>query len=192
MTGIRQVRLSEIVGKGYDCFWNDRSMYEQLKGGRSSKKSATMALRTIYRMMKYPDANMLVVRRVYGTLKDSCFAQLLWAIDRLDVTKYWKVNTNPLLLTYKPTGQQIIFRGLDDPLKITSIAVRRGYLCWVWIEEAYEITDPESFRKLELSIRGRIPPSTGLFKQFTFTFNPWRENWIKERFWDVPQDNVFL
>jgi len=83
-------------------------------------------------MMQFPDANMLVVRRVYSTLKDSCFAQLLWAIDKLQVTKYWKVNTNPLMLTYKPTGQQILFRGLDDPLKITSIAVRRGYLVWVW------------------------------------------------------------
>ena len=107
-------------------------MYECVKGGRSSKKSATMALRSIYRMMQFPDANMLVVRRVYSTLKDSCFAQLLWAIDKLQVTKYWKVNTNPLMLTYKPTGQQILFRGLDDPLKITSIAVRRGYLVWVW------------------------------------------------------------
>ena len=121
-----------MVGRSYDCFWVDKSLYENLKGGRSSKKSATMALRTIHRMMQYPDANMLVVRRVYGTLKESCFTQLLWAIDRLGVTKYWKVNTNPLMLTYKPTGQQILFRGLDDPLKITSITVRHGILCWVW------------------------------------------------------------
>ena len=133
---------------------------------------------------------MLVVRRVYGTLKDSCFANLLWAIDRLGVTKRWKVNTNPLLLTYIPTGQQIIFRGLDDPLKLTSITVRRGKLCWVWVEEAYEVTDPEAFRKLEMSIRGMLPP--GLFKQFTLTFNPWRENWIKERFWDNSEEDVFL
>ena len=186
------VKLSKIVGSGYDCFWNDKSLYENLKGGRSSKKSATMALRSIYRMMKYPEANMLVVRRVYSTLKDSCFAQLDWAIHRFGVEKYWKLNTNPLQMTYKPTGQKILFRGLDDPLKITSIAVTKGYLCWVWLEEAYEITDPESFRKLELSIRGRIPPSTGLFKQFTFTFNPWRENWIKERFWDNVPPNTFL
>ena len=184
------LRLSEVVGQGYDCFMRDESLYESIKGGRASKKSATMALRTIIRMMKYPDANMLVVRKVYGTLKDSCFANLLWAIDRLGVTDYWKINTNPLLLTYRPTGQQIIFRGLDDPLKLTSITVRRGKLCWVWLEEAYEVTDPEAFRKLEMSIRGELP--YGLFKQFTLTFNPWRENWIKERFWDHPRDNVFL
>jgi len=68
-----------------------------------------------------------------------------------------------------------------------------GLVTTQWIEEAYEITDPENFRKLELSIRGRIPPSTGLFKQFTLTFNPWRENWVKERFFDCgPSDNIFL
>ena len=88
-------------------------------------------------MMKYPDANTLVVRRVYGTLKDSCFTDLLWAIDKLGVTKFWKATTNPLLLTYKPTNQVILFRGLDDPLKITSITVRHGILCWLWCEESF-------------------------------------------------------
>jgi len=59
------------------------------------------------------------------------------------------------------------------------------------LEEAYEVTDPEAFRKLEMSIRGQLPP--GLFKQFTLTFNPWRENWIKERFWDnAEKEDVFL
>jgi len=188
--GSEPIVLSEVFGQGYDCFIRNKTQFECIKGGRGSKKSASMALRTIIRMMQYPDANMLVVRRVYTTLKDSCFAQLLWAIDRLGVAEYWKVNTNPLLLTYRPTGQQIKFRGLDDPLKITSITVSRGSLCWVWVEEAYEITDPEAFRKLEMSIRGSLPK--GLFKQFTFTFNPWRENWIKERFFDHPNSQTFL
>ena len=146
----------------------------------------------IYRMMSYPAANALVVRRVYSTLKDSCFTDLLWAIDRLGVTKYWKATTNPLKLEYTPTGQVILFRGMDDPLKITSIAVRHGYLCWVWIEEAYQITDESDFDKLMMSIRGKIPQSSGLFKQVTLTFNPWRENWIKTRFFDNPDDSIFL
>lgn len=183
--------LSEIIGQGYDEFWVDEHFYEALKGGRGSKKSKTTALRMIYRMMKYPELNCLVVRKVYTTLKDSCFADLLWAIDKLGVTKYWKVNTNPLLLTYKPTQTMILFRGLDDPLKITSITVRRGYLAQVWIEEAYEITDEAAFDKLVMSIRGKIPPSSGLFKQITLTFNPWRENWIKTRFFDDPKPNVY-
>lgn len=91
---------------------------------------------------------------------------------------------NPLELTYIPTGQKILFRGFDDPQSITSITVETGHLCWVWIEEAFQITDEEEFNKLDLSIRGQLPE--GYFKQITFTFNPWSENiWIKKRFFDA-------
>jgi phage terminase large subunit len=191
------VRLSEVIGSGYDEFWEDKHFYECLKGGRGSKKSKTMALRTIYRMMAYPGANTLVVRRVYSTLKDSCFTELLWAINALGVSAYWKAKTSPLELIYYPDPthreifQKILFRGMDDPQKITSIAVEQGYLCWVWIEEAYQITDESDFDKLMMSIRGKVPKSSGLFKQVTMTFNPWRENWIKTRFFDNKDDTVY-
>ena len=78
-------------------------------------------------------------------------------------------------MTYIPTGQKIYFRGLDDPLKVTSITVEIGYLCWCWIEEAYEIMNEDDFNMLDESIRGAIPEETGLFKQITLTFNPWNE-----------------
>ena len=85
--------------------------------------------------MKYPDANLLVVRKVFRTLKDSCFTDLKWAINRLKVKDYWEVKESPLEMTYKPTGQKILFRGLDDPMKITSITVETGNLCWAWINK---------------------------------------------------------
>ena len=86
-------------------------------------------------------------------------------------------------MTYVPTGQKIYFRGLDDPLKVTSITVEIGYLCWCWIEEAYEITNEDDFNMLDESIRGAIPEETGLFKQITLTFDPWNEkHWIRKRF----------
>lgn len=185
-------KLSEIVGKGYDGFWNCRKFYRIVKGSRGSKKSATTALWYIYFMMKYPDANVLVIRKIYATLRNSCFTDLLWAIDRLGVQKYWKATTSPLQLECIPTGQVILFRGLDEAQKLASIRVRRGYLCWVWFEEFYEITNPDEFNKVEFSIRGYIPPETGLFKQITATFNPWSEyTWIKERFFDNPDENTF-
>ena len=94
-------------------------------------------------------------------------------------------------MTYKPTGQKIYFRGLDDPLKVTSITVEHGYLCWMWIEEAYEIGKEDDFNMLDESIRGAIPPETGLFKQITLTFNPWNEHhWMKKRFFDNPDDET--
>ncbi len=137
--------------------------------------------------MKYPQANLLVVRKVFRTLKDSCFTELKWAINRLAVSAFWDIKESPLEITYKPTGQKIYFRGLDDPLKVTSITVEHGYLCWLWIEEAYEIGNEDDFNMLDESIRGAIPPETGLFKQITITFNPWNEHhWLKARFFDKP------
>ena len=86
-------------------------------------------------------------------------------------------------MTYKPTGQKIYFRGLDDPLKVTSITVDQGVLCWMWIEEAYEISSKDDFNMLDESIRGATPEGSDLFKQITVTFNPWNEHhWLKKRF----------
>lgn len=141
--------------------------------------------------MKYSNANLLVVRKVFRTLKDSCFTELKWAIHRLDVDEFWDIKESPLEITYIPTGQKIYFRGLDDPLKVTSITVEHGYLCWAWIEEAYELGNENDFNMLDESIRGAIPPETKLFKQITLTFNPWNEHhWIKKRFFDNPDDET--
>ena len=90
-------------------------------------------------------------------------------------------------MTYTPTGQKILFRGLDDPLKVASITVEHGVLCWLWIVEAYEISSKEDFDTLNESIRGEMPE--GLFRQITLTFNPWNErHWLKKRFFDNPPD----
>jgi phage terminase large subunit len=185
------VKLSEVVGGGYGSYWHYKGRYRVCKGSRASKKSKTTALWFIYSMMKYPGSNTLVVRKVFRTLKDSCFTELKWAINRLGVSDLWDVKESPLEMTYTPTGQKIYFRGLDDPLKVTSITVENGYLCWMWIEEAYEIMKESDFDMLNESIRGAIPESTGLFKQITLTFNPWNEHhWLKPRFFDTPDDDT--
>ena len=185
----KKIRLPELVGKGYKDFWNFKGRYRVCKGSRGSKKSKTTALFFIYSMMKYPGANLLVVRKVYRTLKDSCFTDLKWAINILGVQDYWSVKESPLEIIYIPTGQKILFRGLDDPLKVTSITVETGNLCWAWIEEAYEINKEQDFNMLDESIRGKIEEP--LYKQITLTFNPWNErHWLKKRFFDVEDENI--
>lgn len=180
-----RINLPEVVGKGYGAFWRYRGRYLVVKGSRASKKSKTTALRFIVNMMKYPEANLLVIRKTYRTLKDSCFTELKWAIHRLGVDAWWDIKESPLEMTYTPTGQKIYFRGLDDPLKVTSITVEIGVLCWAWLEEAYEVTKESDFDTLDESIRGEVPD--GLFKQWTITFNPWNErHWLKKRFFDDP------
>lgn len=179
------VSLPQVVGGGYRRFWDCKLRYRVVKGGKASKKSSTTALWYIVNMMKYPDANLLVVRQVGRTHRDSTFAQLRWAIDRLEVSHLWRASKEPLELQYLPTGQRILFRGFDNVEKLASTTVDKGALCWVWVEEAFEIAKEADFDKLDLSMpRGQILPP--LFKQTTLTFNPWDENhWIKRRFFDV-------
>ena len=187
---MNKVHLPSIVGGGYRDFWKDKKRYRVLKGGKGSKKSTTTALNLIYRLMKYPESNLLVVRGVMNTHRDSTFAQLEWAQEKLKVSHLWKNTVSPMEMTYKPTGQKILFRGFDDVLKLASTTVKKGCLCWVWIEEAYEIASEADFDKLDLSMpRGNVPE--GLFKQTTLTFNPWSEtHWLKKRFFDKKADNV--
>lgn len=181
------VSVQEAVGKNYGDFWHSTARYRVVKGGRASKKSKTTALYYISQMMAHPESNTLVVRQTYASLKDSCFSELKWAISRLGVERYWDWTTSPLEMTYLPTGQKILFRGLDDPLKLTSITVPIGYLCWVWIEEAFQVKKEEDFDKIDGSIRGALPAD--LWKQITLTFNPWHDKiWVKRRFFDVSDD----
>lgn len=184
------VYLPDIVGKGYGEYWRCKTRYRVLKGGKGSKKSTTTALNFIKNLMKYPGANLLVVRAVMNTHRDSTFAQLEWAQRQLKVSHLWKNTVSPMEMTYLPTGQKILFRGFDDVLKLASTTVSTGYLCWVWIEEAFEIRSEDDFDKLDLSVpRGEVPEP--LYKQTTLTFNPWSEtHWLKKRFFDKPADNV--
>lgn len=181
--------LSKLVGGSYGEFWNFKGRYRICKGSRASKKSKTTALWFIYSIMKYKDSNALVIRKTFNTLRTSVFTDLKWAIHKLEVDDRWDYKTSPLEMTYKPTGQKIYFRGLDDPLKITSISVDVGYLCWAWIEEFYEITNEEDFNFIDESIRGYVPEP--LFKQITMTMNPWSElHFAKRRFFNVCDDNI--
>lgn len=187
------LKMSDFVGKGYNEFWKFKGRYRIVKGSRASKKSKTTVLWFISNLSKekYKEANLLVIRKTFRTLKDSCFADLKWAINRLGLQHVWIPKESPLEIVNRETGQKIIFRGLDDPLKVTSITVDVGYLCWLWIEEAYEIMNESDFDTIDESIRGEVPDP--LFKQVTMTFNPWNEHhWIKARFFDAAPDPDIL
>ena len=184
-----KINIANKVGKGYKEFWNFKGRYRVVKGSRGSKKSTTISMWIIYNMMKYPLSNTLVVRRVFNTHKDSTYTQLKWASNNLGVSHLWKFSKSPLEATYIPTGQKILFRGLDDPMSITSITVEHGHLCWCWFEEAFQVMNEDDFNKIDMSIRGEMPP--GYFKQITLSFNPWSEkHWLKKRFFDVKDNDI--
>lgn len=183
-------KWADLIGAGYGEFFRTRKRYRVLKGGRASKKSTTTAQDMIYKIMRYPLAHGLVVRNTFNTHKDSTFALLQWATSNMGVANDWKFTQNPLEATYTPTGQKILFRGFDDPLKLTSIAVPFGHICFVWLEECYEIENEKDFQTLDESIRGQLPE--GYYHQITLTYNPWvNSHWTKQRFWDNEDPNAF-
>lgn len=183
------IKLSDVVGQGYEQMFTFHGRYIAIKGSRASKKSKTTALYVIAKMLREPKGNVLCLRNTQSTLRDSMFADLKWAIERLGVQNYFTYRENPLQITCKPYGTKILFRGLDDPLKVTSLAYDTGVLTTQWWEEAYEIRSEEDFEKINESMRGITPP--GHEKRVILTFNPWSENhWLKKRFFDVDDPDV--
>ena len=153
----------------------DNHIHYFIKGGRGSTKSSFVSIEAILGLMADENANAIAFRK-YGTdLKDSVYNQLLWAIEILGVSEYWQANLSPLKLTYKPTGQQIIFRGVDDPNKSKSIKLKKGYFKFVWFEEADQFAGMEEIRKITQSLlRG------GNKQKVFYTYNPPKsvQSWI--------------
>ena len=183
------INISKAVGKGYKDFIMCKKRYRVVKGSRGSKKSTTTAQDIILKMTMYPLANTLVIRKTFNSHKDSTWTQLKWAAKNLGLDDDWNFSKSPLEATRKSTGQKILFRGLDDPMSITSITVEHGYLCWAWFEEAFQVMNEDDFNKVDMSIRGQLPD--GYYKQITITFNPWSEkHWLKKRFFDTNDPNI--
>jgi len=175
--------IQKLIGAGYNEYWWFTGRYCVVKGGRNSKKSWTTAYWIILHMMQMPYANTLVVRKIGDNNKDSTYALLCGLIYKLGVEDRWKMKSSPLELIYRPTGQKILFRGADKPMKISSITVSHGVLCWAWVEEAYQITNERDFDIIDQSIRGLMPE--GYYPHIFITFNPWhKEHWLKTKFFD--------
>ena len=192
MSDTPHVSLSDLIFPAYRKAWKSRKQNLVLGGSKGSGKSKFAALRVIMDVMENPDVtNALVIRKVFGTCRDSVYTDLLWAIDQLGVTEFWQYTVSPMQMVYKPTGQLILFRGLDDPLKLASIMVRTGLITTVWFEEAFEISNYEDVLKVNMSIRGVIPEGSKAFKRFIFTFNPWSEHhWLKKEFFDQQREDT--
>lgn len=187
------VSMAKVLGKGYNRFFHDRHFYRVVKGSRGSKKSKSTALIYIHDILKYPWANLVVIRRYSNTNRQSTYADLRWAANKLHVTDRFNWNQSMPEITVIKTGQKILFRGLDDELKITSLSVDVGSLCWAWFEETYQIETYDKFSTVVESIRGKND-APDFFKQITCTFNPWNEHhWLKRTFFDPETrlDDVF-
>ena len=124
----------------------------RLNGGRGSTKSSFVSIEIILGIMRDENANAVALRKVGKYLKDSVFNQLRWAIDMLGVSDYWRVKQSPPELIYEKTGQKILFRGADNPKKIKSTKVDKGYVKFIWYEELDQFAGSEEVRSINQSL----------------------------------------
>lgn len=155
------IRLSELIGDAYfsvarDVFHHGHTHYD-FSGGRGSLKSSTISILVPLLLMQRENRNChaLVLRKVANTIRDSVYAQYIWAIGELGAAAYWEAKVSPMELIYKPTGQKIMFRGADDPMKIKSIKVPFGYIAVTHFEEKDQFAGRAEIRNiLQSTMRG--------------------------------------
>ena len=165
--------LHEDIKAGQHRFYN-------LPGGRGSCKSSFVSLEIVDGIQSDPtgQSNAIVFRKVAGTMRDSVFSQIAWAIDMLGVSHLWKATVSPMMYEYRPTGAQILFRGLDDTSKLKSIKPRRGLFRFIWLEEFAELPGANFARNVLQSVmRGQ-----GTNPQVFRSFNPpiSKANWANQ------------
>ncbi|WP_281512245.1 PBSX family phage terminase large subunit [Mammaliicoccus vitulinus] len=182
--GEKRLSLTKLLGKGYTTglFLNFHGRYRLFEGARSTKKSKViLGYEPILKILADSRRNILIVRQNDNDNRQSTFQNICGCIEDLGLTKAFRIVHNPLIIEYKKTGQQIIFRGLNNPTGLNSITFANGYFTDVYIEEAFEVQSYEDFRKLDGSVRGILP--NGLFHQITLCFNAWDGDcWLYKEF----------
>lgn len=175
------IRISNHIGPAFrgitrDIFLHGHTHYD-LSGGRGSLKSSFVSVVVPLLIIQNPNTHALVLRKVANTMRDSVYAQYIWAIDQLGMAEYWEAKKTPMELVYRPTGQKIMFRGADDPMKIKSIKVPFGYIGITHFEEKDQFAGRAEIRTiLQSTMRGG-----SLFWNFE-SYNPpiSRDNWANK------------
>ena len=192
----QKISLKDIIAHPFWPIHNDlrKELHTHywLKGGRGSTKSSFISIEIVSGMMKDAEkgimSNALILRRVKDTLAESVRDQIKWAIDVLGVSDYWHIPESKLTITYKPTGQVIRFKGCDNPKKVKSTKVSKGYIKYLWYEEVDEF---EAYSKIS-TINQSILRGGPKFVVF-YSFNPpeSQRNWCNAQVL-VPRDDTLV
>ena len=153
---MKKVRLSNIIAPHFWGLHRDIKRhghtYYWLKGGRGSTKSSDISVEIPQLLIMNPECHAVVLRKIGNTIKNSVYPQMQWGIDALGLTSKFRFKTSPHEITYKKTGQKILFFGVDDPQKIKSIKLSFGYVGICWIEELDQFSGMEEIRNLNQSL----------------------------------------
>lgn len=196
LVGVVVMNLSQLITPKFTKWWRkeDKYLHKVLKGGRSSGKSTTIALKLIFRLISSP-TNILCIRRVANTLKDSCYEQLKQAIDDMGVSNFFRCTLNPLEIVYLPTRQRILFRGSDDPAKIKSIKSSRYPISIVWFEELAEFRHEDDVRLIINSVvRAELPNNLKYHVYYSYNPPKRKQSWVNKKYGTVSgvQDNTLV
>ena len=163
----------DIKGHGHTHYW--------LKGGRGSAKSSFISVEIVLGMMrdagKGLHTNAVVLRRYGVTLRESVFEQIGWAVNTLGVSQLWRDSVSPMSYTYLPTGQKILFRGVDDPTKAKSIKFSKGWAKYLWYEECVEFEGEEKLRNINQSV---LRGGADFFVFYSFNPPKSARNWVNQ------------
>lgn len=178
--------LDDVLAGDHTHYW--------LKGGRGSTKSSFIGI--VIPLLMMLDAqegiysHAVVLRKVGDTLADSVYTQLLWGIEMLGVSEFWDAKVSPLKLTYKPTGQTILFRSCnnkDEHRKIKSTKFKKGFCKYAWYEELDEFFGMEEIRSINQSL---LRGGTGY--EVFYSYNPPKtvSSWVNVEVINVRADRL--
>lgn len=183
------------INPHFNSVWVSPKPYNVLKGGRNSFKSSVIVLKLVYMMFRYikakETANVVVIRKVANTIRDSVFNKVWWAIGMFGATGRFDKTVSPFKITHKKTGSTFYFYGQDDFQKLKSNDI--GNIIAVWYEEAAEFSNQEDFDQSNVTFMRQKHPRAK-FVQFFWSYNPPRNpySWINEWFESIKTHDDYL
>jgi len=158
--------------------------YAILYGGRGSAKSFHASL-YLLNLTYEPNQTILFTRWTMVSAHISIIPEFLEKIELLNLHNDFEIKQTEIINIH--TGSKILFRGIKTSqgtatANLKSIA---GVTVWV-LDEAEELTDKDTFDKIDLSIRAKHSPN-----QVMLILNPsYKTHWIYEHWFKEYRDDT--
>lgn len=181
-----KLNVAKLVNPTFDKVLFSNKPNIILSGGRGSTKSSVISLRLVINFLQDPNANVVVLRKVAKYLRMSVYEQIKWAIYTLGKANEFVFGKSPLQIVHKATETAFYFYGVDDPMKLKSQKIAKGYVHAVWFEELAEFDGREDIDVVEDTfIRQELPE--GETVRVFYSYNPpknpydWVNEWLAEK-----------
>lgn len=188
MQSSKTMDVTKNVNPHFKEVWKASKPYNILKGGRNSFKSSVIALLLVSLMIPYlkrnSKANVVVIRKVGNTIRDSVFNKVQWALKKFHLMGQFDTTVSPFKITHRKTGSNFYFYGQDDFQKLKSNDIND--IIAVWYEEAAEFKNAEEFDQTNTTFMRQMHKDAD-FVRFYWSYNPprnpysWINKWAEEK-----------